>query len=68
MKDAYSYPEYCNVAYGWDRSPECDFIERCAERCSGNGCDHAFGGKGGSVLDLACGTGIHLREFARRGY
>ncbi|MFA5334227.1 MAG: class I SAM-dependent methyltransferase [Candidatus Omnitrophota bacterium] len=60
MKDAYSYPEYCDVAYGWDRSPECDFIERCAERYSGR--------KGDSVLDLACGTGIHLREFARRGY
>lgn len=61
MKDAYSYPEYCDVAYGWDRTPECDFIERCAER-------YASGGKGDSVLDLACGTGIHLREFARRGY
>lgn len=60
MKDAYSYPEYCDVAYGWDRAPECDFIEKCVKRYSGS--------KGDSVLDIACGTGIHLREFARRGY
>jgi SAM-dependent methyltransferase len=60
MKDAYSYPEYCDVAYGWDRAPECDFIEKCVKRYSGR--------RGDSVLDIACGTGIHLREFARRGY
>lgn len=60
MKDAYSYPEYCDVAYGWDRTPECDFIENCVMKYSGR--------RGGSVLDIACGTGVHLREFARRGY
>ncbi len=61
MKDAYSFPLYCDAAYGWDRSPECDFIERCAEK-------YASGPTRNSVLDLACGTGIHLTEFARRGY
>lgn len=60
MKNAYSYPEYCDVAYDWDRKPECDFIESCIERYSG--------AKVHSILDIACGTGIHLREFARRGY
>ncbi|MFA5165190.1 MAG: class I SAM-dependent methyltransferase [Candidatus Omnitrophota bacterium] len=60
MKDAYSYPGYCDIAYSWDRAPECDFIEACAEKFSA--------AKGKSVLDLACGTGIHLLEFARRGY
>lgn len=60
MKDAYSYPEYCDVAYNWDRKPECDFIESCIGRYSQ--------AKARSILDIACGTGIHLREFARRGY
>lgn len=60
MKDAYSYPEYCDVAYNWDRKPECDFIEECLSRHS----DVTVR----SILDIACGTGIHLREFARRGY
>jgi SAM-dependent methyltransferase len=60
MKDAYSYPKYCDVAYNWDRKPECDFIEECIKRYSGV--------KAGSILDIACGTGIHLRELARRGY
>ncbi|HOX09326.1 MAG TPA: class I SAM-dependent methyltransferase, partial [Candidatus Omnitrophota bacterium] len=61
MKDAYSFPLYCDAAYSWDRSPECDFIERCAEK-------YSSGPARNSVLDLACGTGIHLMEFARRGY
>ena len=60
MKDAYSHPGFCDVAYDWDRRPECDFIERCIEKYSE--------AKGRSVLDIACGTGIHLMEFARRGY
>ena len=60
LEDAYSYPEYCDVAYDWDRKPECDFIESCIERYSEV--------KARSILDIACGTGIHLREFARRGY
>lgn len=60
VKDAYSYPEYCDIAYNWDRKPECDFIEECIRRYSDL--------KVRSILDIACGTGIHLREFARRGY
>ena len=60
MKDAYSYPGYCDVAYDWDRRPECDFIEWCIGEYSE--------AKSRSILDIACGTGIHLREFARRGY
>lgn len=60
VKDAYSYPKYCDIAYSWDRRPECDFIEECIKRFSGV--------KVRSILDIACGTGIHLREFARRGY
>jgi len=60
LKDAYSYPEYCDIAYGWDRRPECDFIEKCIGKYSG--------ARSRSILDIACGTGIHLREFARRGY
>lgn len=60
LNDAYSYPEYCDIAYGWDRRPECDFIEKCIGKYSG--------AKSRSVLDIACGTGIHLREFARCGY
>lgn len=60
MKDAYSYPQYCDIAYNWDRKPECDFIEECVKRYSAV--------KDNSMLDIACGTGIHLREFARRGY
>lgn len=60
LKDAYSYPEYCDIAYGWDRKPECDFIEKCIGKYSG--------ARSRSILDIACGTGIHLREFARRGY
>lgn len=60
MRDAYSYPKYCDIAYSWNRSPECDFIEECIRRYSDI--------KVASILDIACGTGIHLREFARRGY
>jgi len=60
MKEAYSYPEYCDIAYDWDRACECDFIEACASKFSE--------AKGRRLLDIACGTGIHLREFARRGY
>lgn len=60
VKDAYSYPKYCDIAYNWDRKPECDFIEESIRRYSGV--------KVRSILDIACGTGIHLREFARRGY
>jgi len=60
MKDAYSHPDFCDVAYDWDRKPECDFIERCIGKYSD--------AEGRSILDMACGTGIHLMEFARRGY
>lgn len=60
MKDAYSYPKYCDIAYSWGRSHECDFIEECVRRYSDI--------KVASILDIACGTGIHLRELARRGY
>lgn len=59
-KDVYSYPEYCEIAYNWNRTPECDFIEECIRRYSSIGVN--------SILDIACGTGIHMREFARRGY
>lgn len=59
IKDAYSYPEYCDIAYDWDRKAECDFIEECVHRYSSS--------EEKSILDIACGTGIHLREFARRG-
>ncbi|MFH1779065.1 MAG: class I SAM-dependent methyltransferase [Candidatus Omnitrophota bacterium] len=59
-KDVYSYPEYCEIAYNWDRTPECDFIEECIRRYSSISVN--------SILDIACGTGIILREFARRGY
>lgn len=60
VKDAYSYPKYCDIAYNWDRKPECNFIEECIKRYSDI--------KVTSILDIACGTGIHLREFASRGY
>lgn len=60
IKDAYSYPEYCDIAYGWGRTAECDFVEECIKRYSEI--------KATSILDIACGTGIHLREFAKRGY
>lgn len=59
-KDVYSYPEYCEIAYNWNRASECDFIEECIRRYSSI--------KVNSILDIACGTGIHLREFARRGH
>jgi len=60
LKDAYSYPDYCDIAYGWDRTPECDFIEKCVGKYSDI--------QPHSILDIASGTGIHLMEFARRGY
>ncbi len=60
IKDAYSYPEYCDIAYSWDRTAECDFVEECIRRYADI--------KVNSILDIACGTGIHLREFAKRGY
>lgn len=60
LKDAYSYPEYCDIAYNWYRTDECDFIEEAIRRYSDI--------RAGSILDIACGSGIHLREFAKRGY
>lgn len=59
-KDVFSYPEYCEIAYNWDRTSECDFIEECIRRYSTIEVD--------AILDIACGPGIHLREFAKRGY
>ncbi len=59
-KDVYSYPEYCEIAYNWDRSLEYDFIEECIGRYSTI--------RVKAILDIACGPGIHLREFAKRGY
>lgn len=59
-KDVYSYPQYCRIAYSWDRNSECDFIEECIKRYSSIEVN--------SILDIACGPGIHLSEFAKRGY
>lgn len=63
MTDAqsiYAYPHYYDIGYRWHTVEECDFLEACFDRYATTPI--------GSVLDVGCGSGRHLRELARRGY
>ncbi len=56
----YQFPRYYAIGYQWNTKEECDFIEACLEQYRHR--------KGGHLLDIGCGAGRHLLEFARRGY
>ncbi|MDP2872557.1 MAG: class I SAM-dependent methyltransferase [Bacillota bacterium] len=56
----YDEPRYYDIAFGWDISPEADFLERVFSDLAAH--------EVRSVLDLACGTGRFALELARRGY
>ncbi len=49
-----------DIAFGWRRDREADFVERCVK---------GFGGEvPGTLLDIACGTGTFLKEMRGRGW
>lgn len=52
--------KHYDIAFGWERTVEADFLEGCVGR---------YGlGLGRSLLDVACGTGTFLMEMAKRGW
>ncbi len=55
----YDYPEYYDIATGWDISMERDFILNCFS--------HYCTRPVKSLLDVACGSGRLSREFSRLG-
>lgn len=58
--DVYRYPQYYAIGYRWNTEAECQFIEACLK---------AHGPQEASrLLDIGCGSGRHLLEFAKRGY
>ncbi len=58
-----AYSTYYDLLYhDKDYAAEADFIVRLIERHLGSGL------QGVALLDLACGTGRHALEFARRGF
>lgn len=60
--DVYAFPRYYAIGYQWNTAGECDFVEACIKRW-GKG-----RAKSRRILDLGCGAGRHLVEFAKRGY
>lgn len=56
----YERPEFYDLIFGFRKIPrEVDYIQRVHSKYAGRGMT--------SLLDLACGTGEHVLEFARRG-
>lgn len=56
----YDNPEYYDIAFSWDLTKEARFYEACFRRYAE--------GPVKRLLELGCGTGRFLFEFARRGY
>ncbi|MBN1919546.1 MAG: class I SAM-dependent methyltransferase [Verrucomicrobia bacterium] len=52
--------KHYDIAFGWERTIEADFLEGCVERYAP--------GVERSLLDVACGTGTFLVEMAKRGW
>ena len=78
--NVYKFPKYYAIGYRWNTMAECDFLEDClAEYTTIKPPRSKAQGNGGRVtstkpkapvrvLDIGCGAGRHLLEFARRGY
>ena len=56
----YEYPQYYDIAFGWDPSIETDFLEAAFERFADEPIRR--------VYEPFCGTGRIAIELARRGY
>jgi SAM-dependent methyltransferase len=57
----YNQPQYYEIAFSFfDVKKQCDLIERFARKYSGIEVKR--------ILDIACGPGLQILEFARRGY
>jgi SAM-dependent methyltransferase len=57
----YNQPLYYEIAFNFfDIKKQCDLIEKFIKKYSGI--------KVNSIMDIACGPSLQLREFARRGY
>src|SRR5438067_6536650 len=56
----YSAPRYYEIAYDMNRKQEVDFLVHCFRRFARRPVK--------TVLDIACGTGLHLIRLGRRGY
>lgn len=59
-RDWYDTPLYYDIIFDEDTEKEADFLEAMVRR-------HGLP-KSRSVLELACGSGRHVAEFARRGW
>jgi ubiquinone/menaquinone biosynthesis C-methylase UbiE len=52
--------EHYDIAFGWERTAEADFLGACVSR---------YGSElGRSLVDVACGAGTFLQEMAKRGW
>lgn len=58
-KKIYSYPEYYDVLFGWNRSEEVLFVDKLAQK---------LGCPGSSFLEVACGTGTVSRQLCFLGW
>jgi SAM-dependent methyltransferase len=56
----YDYPEYYDIAFGWDTQAELKFLERIFRRYAGRRIQRVF--------EPFCGTGRTTLPLARRGY
>ncbi len=59
-KNIYSYPAYHHLSYRWNKDKETLFLEGCFKKY---GC-----GKIKNILDIGCGSGLHLKELSQKGY
>jgi len=61
LLEIYKYPIYYEIAFQYrDIEGECDFLESQLELQATT--------SNRRILDIGCGTGMHVIEFARRGY
>ncbi|MBU0929670.1 MAG: class I SAM-dependent methyltransferase [Nanoarchaeota archaeon] len=61
MRNLYDYPKYYNLLFGnRNFKKECKFIQKLFEKYSKI--------KVSSILDIACGNGMHIIEFTKLGY